>query len=179
MKKSNRTGLTLVELLVSLTIFAVILTITFSILFKIQSVQQKINNKYDVNREVKEVTGKITHQIKSLKHLPYAGPERLSFLNENGDTTVYYLRNDTLWANNHTLTYLMIDTLGFEYFKNDREEALDFYTADKNLNGCLDGIELDSITGITVNLVFYIRNRTDDYKIRKEIFVGFRNTQRL
>jgi len=179
MKKSNRTGLTLVELLVSLTIFAVILTVTFSILFKVQSVQRKLDNKYDINREVKEVSGKITHSIKSLKHLLYAGPERLSFLNENSDTTVYYLKNDTLWANYQILTYLMIDTVWFTYFKNDREEAVDFYIADKNLNGFLDGLELDSITGIKVNLIFYILNRTDDYKIRKEIFAGLRNSQRL
>lgn len=171
--------MTIIELLVAITIFAVILAITFSILFKIQSVQQKIDNKYEVNREIKEVIGKITHSIKSLKHLLYAGPERLSFLNENSDSTVYYLRNDTFWVNNQILTRIMLDTLGFAYFYNNREEAVDFYVADKNLNGYLDGVELDSITGIKVNMGFYVRNRTDDFEIRKEIFTGLRNSQRL
>ena len=173
-------GVTLVELLVALVILSIIITIALSVLFNAQRTQRMIDNKYDCRAEADRVAKEIENSLRLAQKLISGTDKRVKFLDINNDTNEFYLRNDTLFNNQKTITNLSVDSLFFTYTKIKEDEKItDLYWFDENRDGILDTLELSGVSGINVFVDFLCpqAQASKRIKIKKQLAVLLRNLQ--
>ena len=176
----KRKGVTLVELLVALVILSIIVTIALSVLFKAQRTQRMIDNKYDCRAEADRVAKEIENSLRLAQKLISGTEKRVKFLDINNDTNEFYLRSDTLFNNQKTITNLSVDSLFFTYTKIKEDEKItDLYWFDENRDGILDTLELNGVSGINVYMNFLCSQlqASKGRKIKKQLVILLRNLQ--
>jgi prepilin-type N-terminal cleavage/methylation domain-containing protein len=174
----SQSGLTLIELLVSLTIFSIIVTITLSVFFSAQRMQRKIDNKYDCNAEADRVVKQIEQSLCFARTLVAGTESTITFIDINYDTIEYHVSEDTLLRNQKNISTLSVDSLLFVYIKViGKEKVADFYLFDKDRNGVLEDDEFSGISGITVYVDFLYPESSGSkrLKIKKQLTISFRN----
>jgi prepilin-type N-terminal cleavage/methylation domain-containing protein len=174
----NQSGLTLIELLVSLTIFSIIVMITLSVFFSAQRMQRKIDNKYDCNSEADRAVKQIERSLCFARKLVAGTESTITFIDINYDTVEYHVAEDTLFNNQDSVTTLLVDSLFFVYIKIiEKEKIADFYLFDEDRNGVLEDNELSGISGITVYVDFLYPESSGSkrLKIKKQLTISFRN----
>jgi prepilin-type N-terminal cleavage/methylation domain-containing protein len=174
----NQLGLTLIELLVSLTIFSIIVTITLSVFFSAQRMQRKIDTKYDCNAEAERVIKQLERSLCFARTLVAGTESTITFIDINYDTIEYHVSEDTLLCNQNRVTTLLVDSLLFVYIKIiEKEKIADFYLFDKDRNGVLENNELSGVSGITVYVDFFYPESASSkrLKIKKQLTISFRN----
>jgi len=179
-RSSAKKGLTLVELLVAVTILSIITTLTLAVFFNIQKSQRNIDNKYSNAAEVDRVAREIENSLRPAQKLISGTDKSLKFLDMNSDTIEYYLRNDTIFKNRIPLTELFVDSLYFIYAEIENNEKIaDFYLFDIDNDGMLNEQELHNVSGLNIYADFLCPPApgAKRQKIRKQIFISFRNLQ--
>jgi prepilin-type N-terminal cleavage/methylation domain-containing protein len=176
----HKRGITLVELLITITIFSIITALTVSIFLNVQKTERRFDEKYDFNAEVDKVVQELEYSLRFARTLITGTDTTVKFLDINNDTVVYRLRGDTLLRNQMRMIPLSVDSIMFVYTKTEEtKKIVDFYLFDENRNGILEVDELNGILGINVYIDFLYPEQSVVKKMRlkKQIVVSFRNIQ--
>ncbi len=176
--QNNDSGFTLVELLVGLTIFSIIVTITLSVLFRIQRLQREMDKKYDFHNEIESICKGLENSLKNCQRLILVNKKMVKFLDIYDDTITYILSNDTLYKDNHPFQKLLFDSFYFAFVKFNGE-IVDLNLLDEDNNGVLSDNELTHISGIVIVMNPYYFEGLKKVKIKKNLFVSFRNAKKF
>ncbi|OPX18199.1 hypothetical protein BXT86_02455 [candidate division WOR-3 bacterium 4484_100] len=177
MARFYKSGLTLVELLISITIFSIIVTITLFVFFNTQQVEKKLQKSWELNREIDLFIKKISRSIKETKKILRAEANSLEIININNDTIRYCQKNHRFYKNGNPISPLLIDSLSFRYITiSEMGRDHDYLNLEKNGDGFLEDKGLHSIFGIGIELQFLT---SENKRVDRRVFIRLKNLERF
>jgi len=168
-------GLTLIELLVSLTILSIIVTLTFSILLKVKKTQDDLNKKYRLTEATDRIQKELEDNIRFCSRIISGSAASIKLLDSNNDTIEYTVNDDTLYKNGCPISRVLLDSfLIFYHVKDDYGQTIayqDLGAVDyrpPNTGGDIIGVDIFVMVKNPIST-------SDRVKIKRRFYVRLRS----